>query len=1219
MNKKLLATLSIAALIIGAGVVLTNKKTINAEAYSGSSLTKNIDLNDNTPEEIRSYYSDLNSLSESERKGTNLLKNLKPILSDGQKYYSYDTAKDNIWKMYEIIDRDWVKSRKEDIVGYNQSTNTITNYSYKSTNPYIHALYVNRDVENQTTAWDDHQQTQWGINQEHIWPKSQGFNQEGAGGARGDPMHLWAGNGRVNGTEHNNHPYGYVDKTQSYTDPVKAKGYSNLSKNYSGTSLTLGTGTVFEPQDSDKGDIARAVFYMVARYNNYAGNDNSIDANNPNLELVQSAPELASYTATSTKTGKMGILSDLLEWNELDPPDAWEIHRNNLLYNNYTNNRNPFIDFPSWANYIWGNQSQSADPSTDSISSFDKVEVISVESVSLPASETIAVDSTITLVPTFTPSNATNKAVTWSSNKTGVATVSSSGVVTGVSAGEATITVRTSDGNKVASCVVTVQEEEEDPNVRSIIINYDDTFSPTFPTSSGTVNTTDTSHTDTTAGFSFKEQGIYKNSNYLMFKNGAGFLYNTTNLGTIDSVTLTYSADCSKDAKVGIYFGTSEQSTYTTTGNIKNKGKSQSDKFTNNVEGNGYFQLSTSAANCQITDIVIKYHPYMTSISLTDQKTEFILGDEFEFGGTVTANYTDGNSYVVTDDATFTGYDPDELGEQTITVSYTNEKGTTVEEQYTIEVIEINTVDSISLSSSSLRFDLNEETTTHQLFVDMEITGTHVDTSVTWESSDPAVASVSNSGLVTANSVGNATITATSVFDNSMSASCSVTVVDSSIHTDEVTDVLTKATTGVAGSTYTEWSGKVATSSAVYAGFTAGSYSSIQLKSKSSNSGIISTTSGGKLKSVSVVWNTKTESGRTINIYGSTTPYSEVSDLYSDSTKGTLLGSITYGTSTTLDISGEYQYIGIRSSVNAVYLDEISITWTGEAVIPPDPPGPVDPPVSESTNSPYVNGVAYKLSFHSTNDSNDYYFAGSMNGYYGATSTSYDSGTDVYFEQNGDDQNLYFIDGSKVKQYIYIELSNNHINFKFKNKVPELTWHYDDVNECIYMNADSENPTVKYTIGTYGTYNTFGAFNLTSYPDNYKPEFSDTAHTIAYYLLYKITCDGTGKTGPTFADGFGWSDIKDRYDALNEVSPTQAAKILTSEKTIYVDAIERYDYLVWKYKYENFLGKEISHNVLDFKNYVETSDNIIIYLVIALTSIGVLLPLVILKAKKKEQ
>lgn len=354
-------------------LAVPSTKAFEANAYTKiTSLPTTIYLADTTESDIRSYYSSLDSMSESERTGNNLLKNLKTILKNGQKYYAYDTSA-VIWQMYEIVDRDWAKSPAKDTTNgtYDASTHTITNYKYGSNsnnqeNPYLHSLYVNRNVENKTRAWGDHGQTQWGINREHIWPKSQGFNYESTnGGARGDPMHLWSGNGRVNGTEHNDEFYGYVDTSKSYVTP----SYENLSGNLRGTSRTLGSGTVFEPQNSDKGDIARACFYMVARYNYLANDGDTIDADNPNLEFVESATNSSSYTSSVAKTGKMGILSDLLEWNRIDPPDDFEIHRNNLLYTNFTNNRNPFIDFPDWAEYIWGNKKNvgHASPKTDSL------------------------------------------------------------------------------------------------------------------------------------------------------------------------------------------------------------------------------------------------------------------------------------------------------------------------------------------------------------------------------------------------------------------------------------------------------------------------------------------------------------------------------------------------------------------------------------------------------------------------------------------------------------------------------------------------------------------------------------------------------------------------------------------------------------------------------------------------------------------------------------
>lgn len=73
-----------------------------------------------------------------------------------------------------------------------------------------------------------------------------------------------------------------------------------------------------------------------------------------------------------------------------------------------------------------------------------------------PTTASIEAGETVQLTEIVLPSNATNKSVTWSSSNTSVATVNSSGLVTGVSAGSATITVTTVDSSKTATCAVTV-------------------------------------------------------------------------------------------------------------------------------------------------------------------------------------------------------------------------------------------------------------------------------------------------------------------------------------------------------------------------------------------------------------------------------------------------------------------------------------------------------------------------------------------------------------------------------------------------------------------------------------------------------------------------------------------------------------------------------------------------------------------------------------------
>ena len=74
-----------------------------------------------------------------------------------------------------------------------------------------------------------------------------------------------------------------------------------------------------------------------------------------------------SNTSNKSQSQKSKAKEKLIEWNKLDPVDDYEIHRNNLLYRNFTNNRNPFIDFPQWADIIWGGKTGTASPSTDPI------------------------------------------------------------------------------------------------------------------------------------------------------------------------------------------------------------------------------------------------------------------------------------------------------------------------------------------------------------------------------------------------------------------------------------------------------------------------------------------------------------------------------------------------------------------------------------------------------------------------------------------------------------------------------------------------------------------------------------------------------------------------------------------------------------------------------------------------------------------------------------
>ena len=340
------------------------------DTTASSLKTTNIDLNDSSEAEIRDYYAYVDYLEPEEKTGKNLLKNLKKILQNGHHFIKYS----NLWAVYEITDRDWELSpaSADSYASYNASENIYTSYSYGSNsspknNPYVHTLYRNRgNAEGYIREYGDHSIT--GTNREHVWPKSLGFGSslgESDGLAYNDLHHLMSGDAKVNQQHHNNESYGFVDKNKTIAINGDTDADSFRKGNYRGISKTKGGGNVFEPQDCDKGDIARACFYMMARYNNLSGNE-KITYANPNLELVDYI-SVSVTDSSSTTTGKVGILSDLLEWHKMDPVDEYEIHRNNLIYKNYQNNRNPFVDYPSWVDVIWGKENKTASALLDKI------------------------------------------------------------------------------------------------------------------------------------------------------------------------------------------------------------------------------------------------------------------------------------------------------------------------------------------------------------------------------------------------------------------------------------------------------------------------------------------------------------------------------------------------------------------------------------------------------------------------------------------------------------------------------------------------------------------------------------------------------------------------------------------------------------------------------------------------------------------------------------
>lgn len=154
-------------------------------------------------------------------------------------------------------------------------------------------------------------------NREHVWAKSHGGfgTSQGAGT---DLHHLRPTDTTVNSSRSN------LDFDNGGAPHQEAIG--NFSDSDS-----------WEPRDEVKGDIARMLFYMAVRYE---GDNGELD-----LELNDKVEN-----GSSPVHGKISVL---LEWHSEDPVDEREIRRNNLIFENYQGNRNPFIDYPEWAEMIW--------------------------------------------------------------------------------------------------------------------------------------------------------------------------------------------------------------------------------------------------------------------------------------------------------------------------------------------------------------------------------------------------------------------------------------------------------------------------------------------------------------------------------------------------------------------------------------------------------------------------------------------------------------------------------------------------------------------------------------------------------------------------------------------------------------------------------------------------------------------------------------------------
>ncbi|WP_299123774.1 endonuclease [uncultured Winogradskyella sp.] len=192
-------------------------------------------------------------------------------------------------------------------------------------------------------------------NREHIIPQS-AFGS--ASPMQNDIHHVIPSDGFVNG-QRGSLPFGTVGSANWTSQNGSKRGSS---------SLTGYSGTVFEPIDEFKGDIARSILYFVTRYENTVDGYTSFDM----------------FNGTEDQALEDWAIDMLLDWHyNIDPVDQHEIDRNNAAYN-YQGNANPFVDHPEYVNLIWN-------PNPDTESPTNPTNLIA----SNPTDDTIELDWTL--------------------------------------------------------------------------------------------------------------------------------------------------------------------------------------------------------------------------------------------------------------------------------------------------------------------------------------------------------------------------------------------------------------------------------------------------------------------------------------------------------------------------------------------------------------------------------------------------------------------------------------------------------------------------------------------------------------------------------------------------------------------------------------------------------------------------------------------------------
>jgi len=237
----------------------------------------------------------------------------------------------------------------------------------------------------------------------------------------------------------------------------------------------------------------------------------------------------------------------------------------------------------------------------------------------------------------------------------------------------------------------------------------------------------------------------------------------------------------------------------------------------------------------------------------------------------------------------------------------------------------------VNKTTATLEFEQPSYTVNFDEIITLKAVSNNPDAQITYSTTEGDWYIDETSGeFLAGTTAGSVTVTATMAESDKYTGAtttCTVNIVDP--NQQVYSDVITATDLKGEANSYKDFSGVTKTSGAVYAGNSANKNGSIQLRSDKSNSGIVATTSGGRISQIIITWDNSTANARQIDVYGNTNPYTSAAELYETSgntNQGELIGSLAKG-ETTLTIEGNYPYVGIRSNDGALYIKDITFVW----------------------------------------------------------------------------------------------------------------------------------------------------------------------------------------------------------------------------------------------------------------------------------------------------